>query len=146
MKYQLVFSTYGQAPEINFLVYFDQSLVGQFACTNSKHVIEFELNDEQDNANQHRCIVVHMVGKNDSHVELDSQNQIKSDCYCLLDKIFFDQIDVTDQFCQGQAPYILTTPMDKDIVDVFFGFLGQNGKVILNFSTPLYQWMLSKCR
>ena len=146
MKYQLVFSTHGQAAEINFFVYFDNNLVGEFACIGSAHLIEYELSEEQDDIERPRCVTITMLGKNQSHTVLDSQNQIKSDCYCLLDKIIFDQIDVTDQFCQGQAKYFQTTSTGEDGVDDFFGFLGINGKVILDFSTPLYKWMLSKCQ
>jgi hypothetical protein len=145
MHYKLSFSTCGYAPEIKFFVKLDDLVVGQFDCDNQTHSVIYDMDDVEDDIVQSRSITISMVGKSESHTLVNESNKILSDCYCTVDQIVMDEINVTDQFCQGQAVYVHKKDNAPNIEDVFFGFIGINGDVILEFTTPLYLWMLKKC-
>ena len=145
MHYQLLFSTCGHAPEIKFFVKFDDLVVGQFDCDNQNHLIVYNLDEMQDDIARSRSITISMFGKSESHTLINESNEILSDCYCTVDQIVMDEIDVTDQFCQGQAVHIHKKDNTPNVEDKFFGFIGLNGDIILEFTTPLHLWMLRKC-
>lgn len=147
MLYQIEIATHGVAPEIQFTVKFNDQIIDQYVCDNQTHVTNYDINDSDDDLVLNRCFQIMVNGKNQTHTVIAEDGSIKSDCYAILSKIIFDDIDVTIEYCQGQATYLHDNNGTSEMFDdEFYGFLGCNGTVILPFSTPVHLWMLKKCQ
>ena len=147
MLYQFKISTNGYAPEIFFTIAFDNVIIGNFICDSRPHVINHTVGELEDNIEIQRNFQITMHGKTQTHTVVDNHGNIQSDCYAIINKIIFDDIDVTDEFCQGQGTYIHNNNGNSNTInDEFYGFMGCNGTVNLTFSTPLHLWMLEKCQ
>lgn len=105
--------------------------------TGSHHVVhEFE---EQDGPH-----ALHIVLKNKlaAHTQIDDQGHIISDAVINVNNIKIDGIDIT-QIVYQLSQYIHDTNGKNTMaVHQFYGDLGCNGKVELNFTAPVYLWML----
>ena len=96
-----------------------------------------------DNLEHKHQIQLIMSNKQPCHTVVDSQNQIVADSSMCVDSICFDTIDVTNLFCQGQAGYTHNFNGTKPLfTDEFFGVMGCNGTVNINFYTPIHVWFL----
>ena len=83
-----------------------------------------------------------LKNKTDKHTQIDENNKIISDSTLTITDLSFDEI---------KLGYILTelavythdfNGTAEEIQDKFYGEMGCNGTVSLNFSTPLYLWLL----
>lgn len=147
MLYQFEIITCGLAPEIQFTIKFDDQMVGQFSCDNQTHTIDYQITDSDDDRVCTRSFQIIVEGKTQSHTVLNQDGSIKSDCYAIIRKIIFDDIDVTSEYCQGQKIYMHNNNNTSDVInDEFYGFIGCNGTINLIFSTPLHLWMLEQCQ
>lgn len=110
-----------------------------------EYAVEFEDTDEH----AEQCITFTMRGKTEKHTIIDAQNNIVSDSYAIVKKIIIDEIDVTDLYVEGNPCYYHVGSNNKQngpvIIDEFYGFVGFNGDVKLQFTTPLWKWFNSKC-
>lgn len=112
-------------------------------CTTDAQNISFEIaNHMQDQPQQ---IFLSMTGKSAAHTSIDSQGNIVNDIVMKVNSIVFDQIDVTDIFCSGQLIY--THDCNGNVptfVDEFYGIIGCNGIIQIDFSTPIHLWFLKQ--
>jgi hypothetical protein len=91
-------------------------------------------------------MILEMSGKSSHHTVLDKQGNIEFDCATLIDSILFDDIDVTDIYCQGLQCYQHDNNGNSSkFIDEFYGFMGCNGKVRIEFELPIYKWFLKHC-
>jgi len=83
-----------------------------------------------------------LKNKTDKHTQIDENNKIISDSTLTITDLSFDEI---------KLGYILTelavythdfNGTAEEIQDKFYGEMGCNGTVSLNFSTPVYLWLL----
>jgi hypothetical protein len=94
-----------------------------------------------DSENNHTLMFV-LKGKTGAHTQLSSDGQIVKDARLHIKNICFDQVQV-DQIFFDRAEYqhdfngTAQTTQEK-----FYGELGCNGTVKMNFSTPVYLWLL----
>lgn len=147
MLYQFKIATNGNASDIQYTVKFNDSIIAQFCCDDQTHMIDYSMSDRDDDIVNNCSFQITMEGKNQSHTIVTDDGNIESDCYAILEQIIFEEIDVTEEFAQGQETYTHNNNGTSEIfVDEFYGFLGCNGTVTLSFSTPVHLWMLKKCR
>ena len=138
VKCSITFNTNQTAEDIQLVVKLDDRVLDQWTFTAGvKHLI-FEVEDTEDTVA--RAVTIEMLGKTEDHTIVDAQGEIVMDHSILVTNITFDEIDVTDQFCHGNCCY-----MHSNIKDGFYGFIGINGIVYINFYTPLWKWFLSRC-
>jgi hypothetical protein len=146
MLYQFEITTHGVAPEIQFLIKFGNSIIKNFECNNQTHFIEYTMSDHEDDIACERLFQITMQGKNQTHTVVSDDGSLKSDCYAILDKIVFDEIDVTTEFTNGQKIYLHNNNGNGNLImDEFYGFIGCNGSIDFAFSTPLDIWMFKQC-
>lgn len=147
MQYQFKITTNGYASEIQFTIKFNDLIVAQFECDNQMHTIDYTMSDSDDDTVKACSFQITMEGKKESHTVVSDDGNIESDCYAILEQIIFEEIDVTDEFAQGQKIYLHNNNGNGELItDEFYGFIGCNGVVTMEFSTPLHLWMLEKCR
>lgn len=103
-----------------------------------QHCIEFVSPDQEG---EHQ-LVIELSGKTADHTRIDEQGQIIEDTVVKITNINFDEI-LVDQLIYNTAHY------DHDfngtqppIKDRFFGFMGCNGRLTVDFYTPSYIWLL----
>lgn len=147
MLYQFEILTNGVAPEIQFTVVFDNMIISKFICDGQVHFINHLVTNQEDDIKTQRNFQITMHGKNQNHTIINKHGDIQFDCHAIINKIVFDEINVTDEFCQGQGTYMHNNNGNSDTInDEFYGFIGCNGTVNLMFNTPLHIWMLEKCQ
>ena len=83
-----------------------------------------------------------LKGKCSDHTTVDSDGNILSDTVLTISDLAFDGIALGQIMCD-KATYVHDfNGSGKLIEDQFFGTMGCNGTVTLNFSTPIYLWLL----
>jgi len=83
-----------------------------------------------------------MSGKTTEYTVLDSENKIVSDACLEFSNIEFDGINI-DQLVQKLAYYHHNFNGNGDAIkDQFYHSMGCNGTVTLEFTTPVYLWIL----
>ena len=126
----------------------DVSLNGHLlynSICDQKCTVEHEL-DESDISQDH-VLTVTMTGKNETHTVVDSNNNIISDCTVLIEHITFDGINVTDIYAQGKKCYTHSfNGTQSEFTDEFYGIMGCNGTVTIDFYTPIHIWLLENCQ
>jgi hypothetical protein len=103
------------------------------------HAFEHEFADSTDA--QH-VLEIEMMGKLPSDTKIDSQGQILSDRAITIENMAFDDIEL-GQLVIDSATYTHDFNGSRDTIqDQFYGSLGCNGIVRIEFSSPVYLWML----
>jgi hypothetical protein len=95
---------------------------------------------DQDNTH---VLEIEMYGKLSEHTKINDAGEILSDALITMKNIILDDIDIEKisyelfeyhhDFNGTQAP----------IVDKFYGIFGCNGKIKLEFTSPVYLWLLN---
>lgn len=141
MIFTLTFSTTGDAPEITTQVIYQDQIQGEFTGDKLSSQIQFTVNDTDENTLQ--TIRVAMTGKNDNHTRLNSQGSIQHDSHVKIENINFNGVDVTEIFCDGCCCYSHDNNGTGEWhTEEFYGYIGCNGWVDVEFYTPLYLWVL----
>jgi hypothetical protein len=95
----------------------------------------------EDAEQQHELRVV-LKNKLPEHTTIDQQQNIVSDARLVIRNVTFDQIRL-DQILVDQAIYSHDHNGSGVIVqEKFYGEMGCNGTVSLQFTTPMYVWLL----
>ena len=83
-----------------------------------------------------------LKGKCVDHTTVDSDGNIISDSVLTISDLTFDEIAL-GQIMHDNAVYTHDfNGSGNPVEDRFFGTMGCNGTVTLNFSTPIYIWLL----
>lgn len=134
-------------PEIFIDVYQNNKLVtsNSFNEGVTQYTIEYE--DTAEHTEQ--CIRVVMRGKTEEHTIVDEQDNIVYNVHAIVQKIVLDEIDVTDLYVNGNPCYYHVGSNNNQngptLTDEFYGFIGLNGEVRIDFCTPMWHWFNSKC-
>jgi hypothetical protein len=93
---------------------------------------------------QDHVVEIQMLGKNNRHTQIDDQGNIVYDVAFEVTTLEIEDIDVRPIFCQGRVCYTHNSnnPRNSEIQDEFYGYIGFNGRVRIEFSTPIYLWLL----
>ena len=101
--------------------------------------ITVEFDDADD---QPHVLEFVLSGKTIEHTRITDQGEITSDVTVRIEDIAFDDI-VIDQIVSELAEYNHDfNGTQPAIVDQFYGEMGCNGTVRLEFTTPIYLWLL----
>lgn len=95
----------------------------------------------EEDENHHQFKIV-LKDKKESHTTVDQNGTILDDAIIDVKNIFFDNINV-DNMMIDLAKYSHDTNGTQDTKDhKFYGHLGCNGTVSLDFYLPFYMWLL----
>jgi hypothetical protein len=110
----------------------DQSHVTQIISVN--HTLD-------DVEGQHQLRII-LKNKQQEHTKIDAQGNIVSDATLVVRNVMFDQVTL-GQILIDQAVYTHDFNGQQDTTqEKFYGEMGCNGVVSLDFSTPVYVWLL----
>lgn len=111
-----------------------------FDCAHVTEPIKFE-HEFSDQDAQHLLRFV-MKGKQLTHTQVDADGQIVSDARLLIKNLSFDEIELGQILIDHAAYYHNFNGSGPHTREKFYGELGCNGSVELEFSTPMYLWLL----
>ncbi len=101
--------------------------------------ITVEFDDADDESH---VLTFVLSGKLPEHTQITEQGEIISDVTVRIEDIAFDDI-VIDQIFSELAEYHHDfNGTQPAIIDRFYGEMGCNGTVRLEFTTPIYLWLL----
>jgi len=135
----LVESTDSTVP-LNFEVLLDGQSVFQSCVVDHTTKVEINIPDDEGNHKLWFC----MSGKTRRHTRLDADGTIVQDACLKISKISFDDIDITDLLPQVAVYHHDFNGTGAPTQDKFYNVMGCNGSVHIEFSTPIYLWLLEK--
>lgn len=142
MKIELFLSGNCNNNDIELVVYCDEQPKVNLGCQVQTQHICFDVDDDQSENHQ---LIIDMQGKTPDHTKIDDEGNILEDVVVNVDKIIIDDIDVTDIFCKGALCYRHDfNGTQEEIVDEFYGVIGCNGTIIIEFTTPIHIWFLEQ--
>ena len=100
-------------------------------------VIEFDDTDDESHV-----LEFVLSGKTIDHTQITETGEITSDITVRLQDISFDDIAIDQLFYQLAQYHHDFNGTQPAMVDRFFGEMGCNGTVRLEFTTPIYLWLL----
>jgi hypothetical protein len=83
-----------------------------------------------------------MKGKTVEHTEVDLAGNIIKDACITIDKLAFVEIELNQVFVDRAVYRHNFNGTQPEIMTKFYGIMGCNGTVALNFTTPIYLWLL----
>lgn len=110
---------------------------------NSEHIRESVkfVYDLADDDGEHVLEFV-MKNKTDTHTKIDEQGNIIKDARLIISDLAFDEIALNQMFV-NQAVYTHNfNGTQAQTQTKFYGEMGCNGTVSLEFTTPIYLWLL----
>ncbi len=127
-----------ECSEITADILLDNQLITTYTCSLKSCTVPITL---EDNHARHTLSVI-MQGKTHQHTVVDDQGHILEDASISITKLEFEDIDMMTIFCQGAICY---THSFNDVerpaeLDEFYGYMGCNGAVNIEFDTPIYLW------
>ena len=120
----------GLRVKINNTVVYDNPHVTELC-----HVSQ-EIDDDEGN----HMLEFELFGKLPEHTKIDESGEILQDAMLKISNIQFDNISV-EQIISPEYHHDFNGTQSP-LVDEFFGSMGCNGTVRLQFSTPIYLWLL----
>ena len=135
----LVESTDSTIP-LNFEVLLDGQAVFRLCPVNQTTQVEINIPDDDSNHKLSFC----MSGKTRRHTKLDANGDIVQDACLKISNISFDDIAITDLIPQIAAYHHDFNGTGEPTQDQFYDIMGCNGSVDIEFSTPIYLWLLEK--
>lgn len=133
-----VVGTTNPQAELTVEVWMDQDAIAIIP-----HVIEdtvFSCDISDDDAKH--CLKIVLKHKQPEHTTIDDQGNILEDARITVKDIVFGDSPL-GQIFTDKAVYTHDFNGTKEPVqDKFYGELGCNGELVLNFETPFYIWML----
>jgi len=117
--------------------------VGDQQLYNSDHVFDLETvtvtitDDEAEH--ELRLVLKH---KQLDHTKIDDQGNILKDAYLIFDNFLFDEVDCDILVHELSRYHHDFNGTSDPVTEAFYGAMGCNGAVKLQFTTPLYLWLL----
>lgn len=115
----------------------DDKFFDSCVAPGEKHIVHELSEDEAEHVLQ-----IVLKNKTQDHTTIDADGNILSDALITVKNVAFDDINI-DQLFYENSVYTHDCNGSAEIAaHKFFGSLGCNGTVKLQFSTPFYVWLL----
>lgn len=141
MHLELEFSANTDCSDIVFEVYLNDSKIFESTALTQAQIVACDI----DETPADHVLKLVMSGKNRRHTQIDSAGEIVSDIYFQINRLEFEELDMSEIFCLGKPCYSHSfNSSNPEFVDEFYGQLGCNGTVCIEFFTPIHLWLLDK--
>lgn len=97
---------------------------------------------EIDDVESAHYLEITLSGKQPHHTVLDDHGSIVKDQVVLIKNITFDSVPLGHVFTQKSLYKHNRNGTVPEITEQFFGEMGCNGTIRLDFTTPVYLWLL----
>ena len=99
--------------------------------------------DLPEDDSQHELRFV-MSGKTVSDTKIDTEGNIIKDACLTITNAAFEEIELNQLFIDNAVYTHNFNGSQAEIQDKFYGTMGCNGTVSLEYATPVYLWLLEK--
>lgn len=138
MKSSFSFKTRANGTGLQLSVLCDATKITDLLVTTDWQTCSFEFDDTAGS----RQIQIHMTGKLPEHTILDDDGNIIEDLLCEITDVELDGVSMGHMFTQHACYAHNYNNTGDAVAQQFFGSMGCNGTLSLNFTSPVYQWML----
>lgn len=101
-----------------------------------------EFKHSLSDADAEHCLEFVMKNKTDKDTVIDSEGNIVKDACLTISNLAFDGIELKQLFVDKAVYSHNFNGTQAETQDKFYGAMGCNGTVKLNFATPMYLWLL----
>lgn len=126
----------GPGLALNF--WFDNQLVGSLQLHDEFQQFEYQFEDSEGSHE----FEIELLGKLPEHTELDTDGNIVHDRVAEIANVALDNIELGHMFYEQTCYLHDFNGVGQPIEQKFFGTMGCNGRVKLQFSSPVYLWLL----
>ena len=140
MKSKVSLKARSTGPDLTLTVCLDGYTIYQDQPGDDPVEISHEFWDN-DNTTTH-TLTLQLSGKEANHTRLDANGEIIEDRVIHITDVAFDNILLGHLFVEKAQYHHDFNGYGEPIVDKFFGAMGCNGTVELEFSSPIYLWLL----
>ena len=110
---------------------------------NTEHVTEtVNFSHEFADTEGDRQLRFVMKNKTHDHTKTDDAGNILADCRICINNLSFDEIELGQIFIDQAIYEHNFNGTANTVQDKFYGEMGCNGTVTLEFTTPIYLWIL----
>jgi len=102
--------------------------------------VSLEINNDEDE-NKHEFKFV-MKNKTQEHTVVDDDGNIVTNAMLSIANVAFDEIKLGHTFTKNAVYHHDFNGSQDPVEDKFYGDMGCNGHVSLQFTTPVYLWLL----
>lgn len=126
--------------DVGLIVSVDQQILLDVTPVQEKQKIDVII---KDLCAARHSIELSMYGKSPDMTRVDSNGNIIEDATLTIDSIHIDDIDISSMVI-AHADYYHDYNGTKSCIvrDKFYGIMGCNGTVYIDFSVPIYTWLL----
>ena len=124
---------------LDFSVILDGKIQWQGCPGTDAQDITVEFDDADD---QSHVLEFVLSGKIPEHTQITEQDEIISDVLIKIQNIAFDGIEIDQIFSELAEYHHDFNGSQPAIVGRFYGEMGCNGTVRMEFTTPIYLWLL----
>jgi hypothetical protein len=124
---------------LDFSVILDGKIQWQGCPGTDAQDIAVEFDDADD---QSHVLEFVLSGKTPEHTQITEQDEIISDVLVKIQNIAFDGIEIDQIFSELAEYHHDFNGSQPATVGRFYGDIGCNGTVRLEFTTPIYLWLL----
>jgi hypothetical protein len=134
---KLAFTIESSSSDLNVVVRVDNTIVFRGPVIDVSNITH-NINDSEGN----HCLAIELLNKTTDHTKIDAQGNILKDEIVKCSNFTVDGVNI-DHTVYSLATYTHNFNGTGDqIVEKFYGTLGCNGTVRLEFTTPIYVWLL----
>jgi hypothetical protein len=126
------------AVPLDFEILLDNQSVFTLSPVDRSGTAEIDIPDDDGNHKLSLC----MSGKTRRHTKLDADGNITHDACIKITNIAFDDISISDLIPQVAIYHHDFNGAGPATQDKFYEVMGCNGSVDIEFSTPIYLWLL----
>jgi len=139
MKMNLILRGTQDCADVKLEIFVNNKLVVSTSACTDEIATEINLPDTP----AIHLVEICMSGKTFEHTQVDDDGNIVSDVAFIIETLKIQDIDMKPVFCQGRQCYLHTgnNPNGALLQDEMYDYIGWNGKVQLEFFTPIYLWM-----
>jgi hypothetical protein len=123
---------------LGFDVLIDDKVLLSIEHVTESTPVSFEIDD---NEGEHEFKFV-MKNKTPEHTVVDTDGNITADAMLSIANVTFDEIKLGYLFFNQSVYHHDFNGSQSPVEDKFFGDMGCNGHVSLQFETPIYLWLL----
>lgn len=136
---QFDIDTTDPAAKLGFEMWLDSKLVVEIDHVTGPQNIQYEVSDDDG---EHELKFV-LKNKTSAHTKIDEAGNIIQDARLIVKNLKFDEIELGYDCFTKLAKYHHSYNTDNEpVVETFYNEMGCNGHVVLNFTTPVYLWLL----
>ena len=125
---------------LKFQLRLDDQTLFEIAHVDQPSTVEIHIPDDEGS----HCLSFCMSGKTADHTKLDSSNNIVQDACIKISNITFDDIDIVALLPNLAVYHHDFNGSGEPVEHKFYEVMGCNGSVDLEFSTPIYLWLLEQ--